>query len=127
MQFNASIYFLFIYYHEYGHLIQFRSKLISSNKQETHEAINNINNQSHIFEFDADAFSSLSLATQIYQYFENNYKRKTQKDFENIIILMLSSILVRILSSPGCGLDFYKEEYSHPHWIVRLFCIANIR
>lgn len=114
----------FTYYHELAHLHQ-DSQYLSNGMHEEHNDAN-FEYSRHLLEYDADIFSALSLSTHIFQYFDNWHHRKTLDDLEEITSILVAAILIRILLSPGIRMDFYTEETTHPHWIVRMINIIEI-
>lgn len=114
----------FTYYHELAHLHQ-DSQYLSKEMHEDHNE-SSFDYCRHLLEYDADIFSALSLSTHIFDYFDKWHNRKTLDDLEEITSILVTAVVIRILLSPGIKIDFYTEETTHPHWIVRMINIIEI-
>lgn len=119
---------IFTYYHELGHLIQFK------NKGDIHLSENNKNEifklQNHIYEFDADLNGAQFVFFHIAEYIENLSINKNKQLVEDIISLSLSSILISRLLLEEFKSDskfeaVYFYEKSHPHSLVRTIYILE--
>lgn len=116
---SAMMYF---FYHEVGHLVQFKSEekdILHMEKKEENKKI--YTNKSHVREIDADMFAAIQLSRQIL-----NRLDKLQDPDANTIstlfgIYLSGPILFNLFLLPIR--DFYTTANSHPHAFVRVMCI----
>lgn len=114
----------FVFYHELGHLIQFNN-LEQKSLQEALNNTVNFNLSKHIGEMDADEFAGVSMASHISQYFEK-YKDEEGADrlLNNLVVLVVSSIILYILSFPSNRVPIYYKQGTHPHPVIRVLSVA---
>jgi hypothetical protein len=116
--FQLAIHFTF--YHELAHLIQ-RSDSQNESEVSLSSCERQYSERSHIEELDADAFSSICLASHVVQLFENNYPNGSSIEvFEELITVMCATGINYILSFGSMSLPFYLYESSHPHAVIRI-------
>jgi hypothetical protein len=117
----------FVFYHELGHLIQFTGLSNLNNLFLQEQLINTstFNLTKHLAEIDADEFSAIHMASHISQYF-SKYKniKNSAKLLNDILVLMVASIILYILLLPSNKIDLYYKKKSHPHPIIRVIPIS---
>lgn len=115
----------FTFYHEMAHLIQ-KSDVLENGFVNLSEFELPYNEDRHLKELDADAFSALCLSAHVIQLFENNYGDDAVfSEFKELAILMCSTGINYVLSFNGMQKDLYYYETTHPHPIIRISCILN--
>jgi hypothetical protein len=111
----------FTFYHELGHLIQ-QSDFLNEGIQEN--SLNNeaaFNFEKHILEFDADCYSTLSLANHIVDYYERLFKDDLDKEVIEALIILSGTVICQYLLTFVNNIeDLYYKERSHPHPAIRL-------
>ena len=114
----------FVFYHELAHLIQFND-LKQNALQEALINTDNFNFSKHISEMDADEFAGVSMASHISQYFEK-YKDEegAGRLLNNLVVLVVSSIILYILSFPSNRAPIYYKQGTHPHPVIRVLSVA---
>ena len=114
---------LFVYYHEYAHLVQRAPQAFYDISEEfgnvltAGEAL-----EKHKREFDADWFAATNLAMHMTQFFKDadgNFNA-TPEEVQNIAAIGLASILCYFIKSAGTVPNLYLQEKSHAHRYVRL-------
>lgn len=111
----------FTLYHEMAHLIQ-KSSYLPSGFNELHERIEPYDEKRHLFELDADKFSSLCLGAHICDYLEKLDKLWNNSELEeHVLVISVAALMVYILSFNSSNEELYFRKYHHPHPSIRLF------
>ncbi len=122
VMFETSMHFTF--YHELGHLVQKASLLVN---RLTENVGDKFSLRRHVYEFDADEFSSILIAGHVAQFSLTHLgKNLIQKDLEDILIAISTSILFYLLSFNSSQNELYYEECTHPHPMIRLVNIEFV-
>ena len=117
----------FTFYHEFRHLLQSNDKEFSFSENSTKSEFSS---ERHLLEFDADRIG----ARHLMDYAFDRYEILSDKNPENLkllLILSLGSVVVTFLLYEYKALDiynpipkepeeFYLEERTHPHTLIRL-------
>jgi len=114
----------FSFYHELAHLIQ-KSDYLTVGLSEDVTSSTNFNLERHVLEYDADAFSAVSLGTHLYQYIRDWCPNLKNGDAELIISVVASSIFVYLMLFESAKIPFYTKLDSHLHPFVRLLGIVH--
>lgn len=116
----------FTYYHELGHLMQFTKPLTKAFAMEERPLdSSSYNIENHKLEINADSYASIAIASHIQQYAENIFGKDIDNlKIENLIKILLSSLLNYIASFSNNLSDVYLDEKSHPHAFIRMFKIG---
>ena len=115
---------LFTYYHELGHLIQYRK--LSDFEQFENSFSDDFNLIKNINELDADLNGVGNMLFHIIEYFEDLENKINSKILiENLISISLSSLLISRLLIEDFDQNstlskIYFKEKSHPHSLVRI-------
>ena len=110
----------FTFYHELGHIIQ-KSDLLNEKMHERVLTLVENPFENHVYEIDADRFSSLCIGTHLIQYYLRVFKGcYTAENMEKLIIITCSSTLFYLLSFNTNRKEIYFEENSHPHPVIRI-------
>lgn len=118
LMYQVSLHFTF--YHELGHLVQ-KSEILKSYIYERPIESKHFNLKRHKLELDADNFSSFSIGTHIHQYaFKIFGENLNSNQFESVLEIFCSSILLYFLSFESYKDEIYYEESTHPHPIIRI-------
>jgi hypothetical protein len=122
---------LFIFYHEFGHLIQ-GSELSEFHFNENEKDINNnYDLKSHLLEYDADLNGAQYVCFHTIEYLEELYKENnlSPESIHKLMAVSLSGIMIYRLMFLYNGMDkipqenpikFYLKDKTHPHPIVRI-------
>ncbi|MEC4054036.1 hypothetical protein VSP10_14750 [Myroides odoratimimus] len=115
---------IFLINHEIGHLIQANcteKELTESNRDEVEFKIEN-----HIYEVDADIFSSMKLTQDIHQaWLRFDSKYQTDEFLSVLISLACSAIGIFKIFNHNAEKNIYFKEKSHPHVAIRYILIQE--
>lgn len=117
----------FTFYHEFRHLLQSNGKEFNFSENSTNTTFNS---ERHILEFDADRIGIRHVMDYAFDNFET-LSDKSPANLKSLLILSIGSVVVTFLLYEYKALDvynpipkepeeFYLEERTHPHTLVRL-------
>ncbi len=120
---------LFTYYHEFAHLVQKNDGNFSFFENTENLFIP----ESHILEYDADLNGSQFVCFHILNYYETlSIENQNYENLKNLLSVGLSGILITFLLfyyrefNENKRVDeFYLDEKSHPHSIIRISYIIT--
>jgi hypothetical protein len=117
---------LYLFYHEYAHLVQRGSATKFSQMEFTGEAPEDVL-ESHARELDADWLSAAVLANHIYQRCadaEGQLKVDAAKELMGFTSIALTAIFCWFMKTAGYYENLYFMKHEHPHPYVRLVWIS---
>ncbi len=123
-----QLYTLFLYYHEYAHLVQQLSNAPSyldeksDFKVDKTEILDN-----HCRELDADWLGSSNLALSIVQFMDD-YNGRTQgspEELADLVSMGIAAIYCFFLKAAGYYQELYLMEHRHPHPYIRIIYVTQ--
>ena len=127
LMFQAVINFLF--FHELGHIIQFKDGNLARRKEATNEKIEDFDIIDHLEEIDADTFACMMAVEQIMHYYSELSKGfkeyQTKETIEKILlihIVSISQMFILFMIDDG---DFYLKQHTHPHPSIRIMNLVS--
>lgn len=122
---------VFIFYHEFGHIIQDEVKSLAKRVEYFGQSSRTFDFSDHLAEADADMFAAKMMGELVINFWsgKSNILNRTQsdqnvQDIIDISAIVASAIGYYFINSQGSG-RFYSREETHPHWLVRLFLILD--
>lgn len=117
---------MFIFYHELGHIIQHEKNAKYSFLDELQNNNLAFDIDRHKLEMDADEFSALCIGTSLVQYIKKLEHQNgicfTKKEVEQLFEIIMTGVVLSIAPFYSYS-NFYMEDKSHPHPIIRTFNI----
>ena len=112
----------FTYYHELAHLIQF-SQTAGEEELQERSSEGEFDIKKHKLEINADTYSSICITTHIYQYILKSFGDNINQENVTKTLTLLGTCLLEYILNFTDKFEFYFEEYSHPHPLIRLLNI----
>lgn len=117
--------FLFTFYHEFAHLLQF-TKSDKFYELDEESVLNTYEKEKHYQEIDADTFSSIQLARHISQYCRQHFSDSMLEiSVEYFTQIICSNLYYYISNFEHSESEIYYYERKHPHPFIRIVNILN--
>ena len=120
---------MFLFYHEFGHLIQEQDPVLSSVYIDEQSVKDDFDILDHVAEYDSDLFATVRIVTHLLKIYERqaglNSNESKQQFLEDICIIAITSyVMYRLKMFPDYG-EFYTKESTHPHIILRITILTT--
>jgi hypothetical protein len=122
---------VFIFYHEFGHIIQNEGKSMAKRFEYYGQPSKTFDFSDHLLEVDADMFAGKMMGELSFNFWMGKSKALNREQINQLIqdlidisAIIASSIGYFFISLQG-NENFYTRNETHPHWLVRQLLILD--